>query len=264
MPAVNPVRLRFQIEELMTFFSDPSAFHLELQGLFGLYANRTLRFGSETGIRPLIPMYHLPTPLMRQLRIDLSRLVPEDAAGALALVDELWEDEYYEVKQTSIMILSLLPMDSPEPILDRLTEWMDQDLDPMLIADIFSSGLHQLQEQFPAAWEDFINLFLQSTDPEKTALGIRGLTEGLKNPNFKNLPAVFRLVSPLIRDPEPELIRDLVNIIQVLAQHSPTETGFFLRQTLSLSESTTTQRIVKQSLAFFPSDIQADLKAAQR
>lgn len=264
MPAVNPVRLRFQIEELMSFFSDPAAFHLRLKTLFELYANRALRFGSETGIRPLIPMYHLPAPVLRQLRIDLSRLVPNDPAGAQALVDELWEDEYYEIKQTAIMILSLLPMDSPEPILDRHREWLGQDLDPMLISDIFSTGMHQLQEKFPAAWEDFINTFLQSRDPEKTALGIRGLTEGLRNPKFQNLPAVFRLVSPFIREPEPELIRDLVHIIEILAQRSPTETGFFLRQTLSLSESPATQRIIKQSLNFFPPDIQADLKAAQR
>lgn len=244
----------------MSFFSDPAAFHQQLQTLFELYANRALRFGSETGIRPLIPMYHLPTPVMRQLRIDLSRLVPDDTAGALALVDELWEDEYYEIKQIAILILSLLPMDSPEPVLDRLQGWMAQDLDPMLISDIFSTGMHQLQEHFPSDWEDFINIFLQSTDPERTALGIQGLTEGLRNPNFKNLPAVFRLIGPFIREPEPELIRDLVRIIEVLAQRSPTETGFFLKQTQSLSESAGTQRIIKQSLGFFPPEIQADLK----
>ncbi len=264
MPAVNPTRLRFQIEGLMASFSAPAAFHQRLQTIFELYANRALRYGTETGIQPLIPMYHLPTPVMRQLRLDLARLVPEDPQAALALVDDLWEDDYFEIKQTAILILSLLPLDSPEPVLDRLQKWMEQDLDPMLISALFSTGMHQLQEKFPTAWEDFINTFLQSTDPEKTALGIRGLTEGLKNPNFQNLPAVFRLVSPFIREPAPELIRDLVHLVEVLAQRSPTETGFFLRQSQSLSVSAGTQRIIKQCLDFFPPEIQADLKAAQR
>jgi hypothetical protein len=248
----------------MSFFSDPAVFHQHLRTLFGLYANRALRYGTETGIRPLIPIYHLPPPVMRQLRLDLARLAPENPAAALALVDELWGDDYFEIKQAAILILSLLPMDSPEPILDRLQTWMEQDLDPTLISVLFSTGMHQLQLNFPAAWEDFINTFLQSTDPETAALGIRGLTEGLKNPNFTNLPAVFRLVSPFIREPQPELIRDLVHLIEVLSQRSPTETGFFLKQMQSLSVSAGTQRIIKQCLDFFPPEIQTDLKAGQR
>lgn len=264
MPAVNPVRLRFQIEGLMSFFSDPATFHQHLRTIFELYANNALRYGREIGIRPLIPMYHLPTPVMRQLRLDLARLVPEDRESALALVDDLWEDDFFEIKQTAILILSMLSLDTPKPILDRLQKWMDQDLDPLLVTFLFSTGLHQLQERFPTEWEEFINTLLQSKDPEKTALGIRGLTQGLKNPNFKNLPSVFRLVSPFIREPQPELVRELVNLMEVLAQRSPTETGFFLKQMQSLSASAGTQRIVKQSLDFFPPAIQADLKTTLR
>jgi hypothetical protein len=71
MTAVNPTRLRHQIQELIAFFDAPLEFHQALRTLFSLYANYSLRFGESASIRPLILMYHLPHPVMRQLNFDL-------------------------------------------------------------------------------------------------------------------------------------------------------------------------------------------------
>ncbi len=245
----------------MYFFGSPVEFHQRLRGLFELYANRALRFGDSTGFRPLIPMYHLPMPLTRQLVKDLERKVNEDPDAALRLTDELWNDTFYEVKQTAITILGLTPISSPNPVIERLNAWIDEDLDASLVAFLFSTGTRQLQIYYSEAWEEYLSVHLQSDDPELLSLGIQGLIEGLKNPNFKNLPAIFRLVSPFIREPQPDVFRDLVQLIETLAELSPTETGYFLRQMLSLSESPETARLVKQCLPFFTPAIQTDLKA---
>ena len=85
---------------------------------------------------------------------------------------------------------------------------------------------------------------------------------GVKRPNFQNLPAVFRLVSPFIRDPHSAYLRDLEELIGALAYISPQETGFFLRQTLSIIISPETPRLIKNCLAAFPEEIQAELKSA--
>jgi hypothetical protein len=261
MPAVNPTRLRFQIEGVMHFFTSPVEFHQRLSGLFELYANRALRFGDSNTLRPLIPMYHLPMPLIRQLEIDLERKINEEPDAALLLADELWNDSFLEVKQTAITILGHMPVDSPTPIIDRLNTWMDDDMDASLLAQLLSSGTRQLQVNYPQVWEEYLSNHLQSDDPKKLSLGIQGLIEGLKNPGFKNLPAIFRLISPFIREPEPSVVRDLVQLVEALAKRSPTETGFFLRQMLSLSESKETIRLIKQCLPFFPLEIQTDLKS---
>ncbi len=261
MTAVNPTRLRFQIEGVMHFFTSPEEFHQRLRGLFELYANRALKFGDSAGFRPLIPMYHLPKPLTRQLDIDLDRKIQDDPESAIRLADELWQDSYYEVKQTAITILGLTPIETPGPVIDRLNAWIDDELDASLVKELFSNGTRQLQIHFVDAWEGYLSTHLESTDPEMLSLGIQGLIEGIKNPQFKNLPAIYRLISPFIRNPHPDIIRDLVKLIGVLAELSPTETGFFLRQTLSLYKSAETDRLVKQSLAFFPPEIQTDLKS---
>jgi hypothetical protein len=262
MTAVNPTRLRFQILGLMATFNTPVEFHQKLRGLFSLYANYALRFGENVPTRPLISMYHLPHPVMRQLSLDMKTQVEENPKAALAVADELWGDEYYEIKHTAIRILGTLPLDDPQPVLERVKGWLTPDLDHALRSDLYTIGTHLLQEAFPDAWEALILSFLSQTEPKQIALGIQALSEGAKSPNFKNLPALFRLASPFIRDPHSAYTRDLEDLVKALAELSPNETGYFLKQILSVSTSPETSRLVKNCLSIFPERVQADLKSS--
>lgn len=259
MPAVNPTRLRFQIEALMAHYADPPGFHLALNNIFELYANRALRFGDSTGLRPMIPMYHLPAPVSRQLAVDLERVVHSDPTPALPLADELWPDQYYETRLVAIMLLGLYPLSDPQPILERLDQWITPNLDLSLLPKLFSNGTSHLQEQYPDVWEKYLETFLQSDDQQRVAVGFLGLAEGLRNPEFQNLPALFRLISPFVRDPQPETTRELTHLLRSLAGVSPTETGYFLRQILSVADSPEIKRLVSESLPGFPQDIQNEL-----
>lgn len=244
----------------MHFFSSPSEFHRGLIDIFSLYANRALRYGDSTEVKPLIPMYNLPAPVTRQLQLDLRLRVTENPEAAFSLADELWQDEYYEVKQTALFVLGVVPIDSPDPIIHRLETWLSPALDAQLISSLFSMGTLKLQDSYPEIWESFIKSFLEKGNPEDLALGLKGLTEGLKNPRFANLPAIYRLISPIIQNPDHKILRDLGTLVEALAKKSPTETGYFLRQALSLSDSPELSRLVKQCLPVFPADIAQDLK----
>ena len=91
-------------------------------------------------------------------------------------------------------------------------------------------GTKRIQSTYPLVWERFINSFLEKGNPKDLSIGIKGLTEGLKHEDFSNLPAVFRLISPIIQRPERKNLHDLEDLIKVLAEKSSTETGHFLRQ----------------------------------
>jgi hypothetical protein len=262
MTAVNPTRLRFQILGLMATFDTPLEFHQKLRGLFSLYANYALRFGENIPARPLISMYHLPHPVMRQLTLDLIPHIAKDPQGALAVADELWGDEYYEVRHVAIRILGALPLDDPQPVLERVQRWLTPELDQVLRSDLFTFGTCSLQEAYPEAWEALILSLLTQTEPKKVALGIQGLSEGAKSPNFTNLPTLFRLASPFIRSPHSAYTRDLEDLIEAMAQLSPNETAYFLKQILAVSTSPETSRLVKNCLSAFPEEIQADLKSS--
>lgn len=260
MPAINPSRLRFQMEVLLSAFGSPSEFHRQLQKLFSLYANRALRFGESVPIKPLLPMYNLPQPVIRQLQLGLIPNIGAHPSDALDLADELWPDEYYEIKQTAIFILGAISSNNPEPILDRVEEWLSPDLDMTLKVELLSKGLVGVQSAFPEVWESFIESLLSQDEPKMIALGVLGLTEGIKNPTYTNLPAIFRLISPMVQEPQYTMMRALTSLVKALAHRSPVETAFFLQQALSLSKSEETVRLVKGSLESFPENLRPGLK----
>jgi len=262
MVAVDLARLRHQIEELIRFFEVPEAFHHALQGLFSLYANHSLRFGEAAPVRPLIPMYHLPHPVVRQLNLDLHAQVLAHPSAALGLADELWDDAYYEIKRTALFIIGELTINDSGPILDRISNWLKPELDQVLKTDLFSLGTRSLQRDFPQDWEKWVFSLLSNSEPTINAFGIQALTARANHSNLQNIPTIFRLVSRLIRNPQNAYINDLEDLIATLAKISPQETGFFLRQNLSLSNSTETIRLIKNSLDSFPPDIREELKAA--
>lgn len=264
MTAVNPTQLRIQMDALMGVFESPEVFHGELSNLFGLYANLALRFGDGVPSQPLIKMYHLPFPVIRQLRLDLKREVAKDPEKALTLADELWPDPYLEIKETAIFILGHTPVNQPEPILNRLNQWLYEDIEKDLRTALLSIGTYTLQTLFPQDWEDFIKSFLIKTDPKQIIIGLQGLTEGIKNPDFNNFPIVFRLVSDQIQEPKAEYRVTLINLIEALADRLPVETAYFLRQAHSISNSPQLTRLIKQCLPFFPDDVQKSLSASVR
>jgi len=262
MPAVNPTQLRFQLDALLGIFSDPAGFHHELSDLFSKYANLALRFGKEVPPKPLINMYHLPFPVIRQLRLDLTKSVIKDPQSAKALVAELWSDPYLEVKETAIFIFGQIPFSDPKPIIEQIKVWLDSDIEKVLKEEILSMGTHTLKTCFQTDWEGLLKTLLSKKSEKMIYLGLYGLSEGLKSPEFYNFPIAFRLISDIISEPKVVYRSALVNLIEVLANRSPVETAYFLRQTLSLSQSSELPRLIKQCLGFFPGDIQENLKSS--
>ncbi len=263
MPAVNPTRLSFQIAELLESLEDPIKFHKTLRDLFSLYANRTLRYGEEAGLAPSIPMYRLPDPVMRQLKSELQPVVSDNPEAALALADTLWQDATLEVRQVAVFLLGQAAVDKPEPIISRLNQWLKPDLDPVIQEMVFISGTQRLQSRFPDSWETWIEALLARKEPHWIVLGLIGLRVSLQQPSpSQKLPVIFRLISAIIRDPQTRIMNELRRLIQELAQHSPIETAYFLRQMLSLSSAQGTARLVRQTLQAFPPEIQLELKSA--
>jgi len=264
MPAVDPARLRFQITNLIETFNSPPVFHRQLSDLFSFYANRTLRFGNSAQPEPNIPAYKLPHPVIRQLELDLKPLINSAPQSALNLADELWNDSYFEVKQIAVFILGTVPVETPQPIRHRIDEWLTPKLDRALSSYLLSTGTLHLQLVFPEAWETFVQSLLNQGSPKMIGLGLKALAEGVNNPTFTNLPAIFRLVSPFIREPQPEFMKDLAHLIESLIKNSPMETAYFLKQTLSVSDSPLTKRLVKQNLSLLPENIRHDLRLRLR
>lgn len=260
MPAVNPSRLQPQIEEVLKYFDNPVIFHKRLSDLFSLYANRTLQFGQSSEPAPLIPSYHLPLPLIRQLQMAVRPYLERDPQTALKAADELWNDSFFEVKQFATVILGNIPVEEPDPIIIRLENWVSPELDERLKSELMSNGILRLQENFPSTWERFIQSLLDQKDPKLIGVGIQGLIEGLNGKKYENFPLIFRLVSPVIQNPHSVNMEKLEDLIRILIEQSPTETAFFLKQTFSLSQSKETKRLIKRCLPLLTEKDRQELK----
>lgn len=262
MPAVNPTRIKGQIEELIKVYHTPRVFHRRLQDLFSLYANRVLHQGDTPQPVIVSPKYHLPPPLIRQLHTDLKPRIIKSPHASLELGDELWPDPHYEIKQLAIYMLGHVVLDEPDPIIIRIKNWLDPELDDGLKSDLLSTGTMTLQNKFPAAWENLIQFLLNHKDPTMIAYGLRGLQASFERSDFNNFPQAFRLLSPIIQKPDSSCMEELQNLVETLIHLSPTETAFFIKQSLSISRSTETTRLIKRILPLFPDKIREDIKSS--
>jgi hypothetical protein len=80
--------------------------------------------------------------------------------------------------------------------------------------------------------------------------------------NFENLPAVYRSLGPALKKADKGLRSSLIEVVRSLAQRSPQETAFFLRQTLSKNKTRTLTQIIRRSLEEFPPEIEKSLRTA--
>jgi hypothetical protein len=87
----------------------------------------------------------------------------------------------------------------------------------------------------------------------------------LETPGAANLPTLYQQITPLMRSAPASLRPDLLDILHRLAELSPRETAYFLRQNLAIQQDNPgTAWLARNSLEYFPDDIQAGLRAALR
>jgi hypothetical protein len=84
------------------------------------------------------------------------------------------------------------------------------------------------------------------------------------NPNFENLPTLYRLLSPLLREASSTLESDLLRAVRALGERSPQETAYFLRQNLMAPHKSGLAVITRSCLDIFPPELESVLRAELR
>jgi hypothetical protein len=264
MPAIQPARLQQQAETLAGRFSDPPAYIRQLHDLLNFYADRTLRPGQSGKPNPLIAAYKVSPPVLRSFLKELLPLAAQDAQQALALVDALWAEPVLELRLLSSMLLGQTPLEHPEPVIQRIQDWVKPELEDALIQALLVNGLVRLRQENSPAIVSLVQSWLEQTNLFYQQLGLRTLLPIIQDPAYENLPVFFRLIHPFVQSAHRSLRPDLLDVLQALAQRSPQETAYFLRQTLALPDSPDTPWLIRQCLGSFPPAQQEMLKKAVR
>ena len=264
MPAIQLARLKIQVTELLTHFDEPAEFVRQFHDLLNFYADRTRRPGRSGKPKPLIQAYNVPRQVMRRIEGDLAPQVATEPEKALALADQLWADPWFECRLLAISILGMLPLDSPDTITERLQTWGKACRENALLDALLETGAASLRAESPDNFLLLVDHWLSSGDVPSRTIGLRALPALILNPKFENLPALYRLLSPLLREASSSLESDLQRAVRALGERSPQETAYYLRQILNTPHKAGLAVIVRRSLDVFPPEMERLLRATLR
>lgn len=262
MPAIQLSRLNRQIDRLLSFFNQPQPFVRALHDLFEAYHDRTRRTGQVGAPPPLLPHYNLPLQVIRRVENEVCLLAQADSQAALALADALWSDDYLEPRLLGILILSQIPVDPPEAVIQRILTWARPDEDKQILQALLTRGTTRLRIEQTGLWANLSQGWLADTNPAIQAMGLHALLATAGDLSFENLPAVYRLISPLVQAPPTVLQGELLALLKILAERSPGETAYFLRQVVTINSSTQVKRLFRRCLPFFDEATQSSLRGA--
>lgn len=262
MPAVQLARLKIQIDDLASVFTRPVVFQKKLADLLDFYANRAYRPGQAVRTKTLLPTYHVAPLIIRYMEQAFSRLCQEQPAAALELIDCLWQDTYLEPRLLAAALLGSIALTPPEPVLERLRSWANPDQDAQLLTALLQQGSANVRKKLPDLWLEIVEQWLSESGLASRSLGLVALLPVVQDQSYQNLPRVFRLLAPVMQSAQPDLQADLQVNLEALAQRSPAETAYFLRQMMNIAPSTTIVRLVRRLLPVFSEEQQTGLRKA--
>ena len=264
MPAIQLARLKIQITDLLQYFDRPNDFLRELHLLFGYYADRTRRHGQSGTPKPLIQAYNVPKQVLRRIKSDIAVHVEEDPEAAIRLGDHLWDDNWYESRLLAVNILGRLPVDAADQVIFRLHNWGKSCREDALLNTLLDEGTVQIREKDPDLFQQLVEDWISDDQISSRKLGLRSLPTLVVNPSFENLPLIYRLLAPLVRETSSALETDLLRVVRALGQRSPQETVYFLQQNLIAPHKKGLALITRRSLDIFPEDLQESLRDVLR
>lgn len=263
MPAIQPAQMKIQVAQLSETIRRPEDFVQKLHQLLDFYTDRTYHPGQSGKPPPLLATYKTPAPVFRHIEREIATFAVGDPSETLALIDALWAEPIIEFRLLAITLLGRLHTDSYEPVIDRVQSWLTSMPEERLLKAILEKSLTRMRRAYPKFYLEIIEEWLKAEEIYPRQVGLRALISLLEDPNFGNLPILYRLLTPLVRVPPPALRQDLVEVLRNLIHHYPQEASYILQENLS-EDRPDTAWLARQVINDFPTDMQNKLRELLR
>lgn len=263
MPAIDLARLKTQAARLADKFAEPEAFLRALNELLDFYTNRTIRT-TQVVQRLSVPTFHTPRPVLRQIESELDMLAEKDPRKAVDLVKVLWKADSLESRLLAAYLLGRIPANQAMPTLALLPDWINQSADKEIRTALLTNGLAGLRREAPEGFFILLESWLGSAQPAMRVWGLQALIPLLKDPDFENLPAVYRILRPAILVVGPATQLDFQACLAALERNSLTETVAFLREVIRTNPQPTMLRIFHRILPGLSEELQDALREILR
>jgi hypothetical protein len=90
---------------------------------------------------PKIKAYHVPSPLLRQLALELNPYAAQDLTHTLAMCEMLWAEPMLEPRLLAAMLLGQAPLTPVEPIFESVQAWAQPLSEDRLLNTLVQQGL---------------------------------------------------------------------------------------------------------------------------
>jgi hypothetical protein len=260
MPAIQPARLKIRVSQLIERVNTPIEFISMFEDLLEFYSDRTQKPHRGSPRVSLIPTYNVPSQVTKLIEGMLQSDLETHPERAIALADSLWCEKWLEAKILALVILGWISPEPPERIIDRLKIWGQECGEDQVLNESISRGLVSLMKETTYEFFDLLEFWLNSQDPATQKIGLRIIPPLVDNPEFNNLPRIFRSITPFIQqtDKVPDIV--VIKLIRALAHRSPQETAFFLQRNLASTENENIYCLIRQSLSAFSSPVREDMQ----
>lgn len=261
MPAVSLTHLKKQIELLRWQYTQPNEFIIGLRKLLDNYSDYTYRaaVSAPESIRQM-EAYHVPPIVIRQIELSLYALVNENPTPALNLANLMWKEEKEEPRLLAVYLLGLMPPSEFDQTLQTIEKWALSENDRRLLEALFERGTVNLRRHALQRWLSKIQDWASQNSVQSQQLSLMALLPLLRDRQFENLPQVLSLCTPLFQSSQKALARELSQVLIELAQRTPAELVYYIRQLMGSAASEDLRRLIRRCLPAFPEEVQQRIR----
>lgn len=248
MPAIDPERLKIQVDRLLEVVSDPVALQRGCVELLDFYADRTQKSIATGEVDETYRAFGAPKPLMRALSFGLRSRLAQHPTSSFSTAAALWEAGYRETRALASAILGELDV---EDVPDWAETWVLTCDDQIAVEELANQGLTNWRKADPTRFLGRVELWLGSTQKKLQSFSLLALMSAVEDPSFEDLPTVFRILDGTTGTFDGALFLVLSRLINALSRRSPPEAVRFLMDELA-HERESTRRLIRNTKENFP------------
>ncbi len=268
MPAIHLPRLQQQVEGLIEHYADAEKFSRQLRDLFNYYGDKTRRPSEKNKKTFGLPSENVPAPVLRQIVMQLTPYAENTPHAILNLSRGLWQHPILEYRQLAAMLIGKIPGNQTEETFILVQSWIMESLEEELLSVLAVNSLASVRQEAPEVLLERIEKWLTPEDEELTKsqilalqkLGLHALLPFIQDLEFENLPRIYGLIKPLMRDSGKVLRPYLLDLLLPLAGRSPQEVTYILRSMLEEDPNAQIGWLARRTLDALPSENQAHLR----
>lgn len=264
MAIIQIPRLRSQINAIAAHFDNSGTFISALKSLLNIYSGNKhfplLLENSPQGLH----YYDLAEVVMAELEsafIGLSRNHPLEA---IEIADLMWQEPVFEMKKLAVITVSHLGDNYGEYFVQRMDEWIAEDLDEKLLNEILAESQHLPFLVTSKKWLELINNWLNSSSRKMVKNGLKALGQLISRKDFQDMPFVFGLMFPIFSQSDFALQKNLIDFTRLMAEKSQSETASFLISLGEIYPDNQVKAFIRKCLPFFDEFFQKEIKRTEK